>query len=65
MENQDYQKLLQYFKNLTFQEKDYEKWTTQFKERNNHIYREDRRIISAYETKWIILIFHDDPTQAY
>ncbi len=38
---------------------------TQFRERNDHIYQKDRRVVSAYETKWIILIFHDDPIQAH
>jgi len=51
MDNQDYQKLLQYLKHLTLQEKEYEKWATQFKEHNNHVYREDRRVVSAYKTK--------------
>ncbi len=62
MKNQDYQKLLQYLKNLTPQGEDYEKWATQFREHNNHIYRGDRRVILAYETKWIMSMFHDDPT---
>ncbi len=30
MDNQDYQKLLQYLKNLTFQEEDYEKVLSHF-----------------------------------
>ncbi len=51
MKNQEYQKLLQYFKNLTPQGENYEKWATQFRENNDHIYREDRRIIPAYEMK--------------
>jgi len=65
MNNQDYQKLLQYLKNLTFQEEDYEKYAIQFREYDNHIYRGDKRIMLAYETKWIILIFHDNPIQVY
>ncbi len=65
MENQDYQKLLQYLKNLTLQEEDYEKCATQFREHNDHIYKGDRRVVLAYETKWIMLMFYDDPTQAY
>ena len=65
MDNQDYQRLLQYLKNLISQEKDYEKWATQFREHNNHIYWEERRVVPAYETKWIMLIFHDDLTQAH
>src|SRR6266545_8273175 len=65
MENQDYQKLLQYLKNPTPRGEDYEKWATQFREYNDHIYKGDKRIVLAYETKWIMLIFHDDPTQAH
>ena len=65
MDNQDYQKLLQYLKNLTPQEEDYEKQTTQFREYNNHIYRGERRVIPVYEIKWIISMFYDDPTQVY
>ena len=65
MKNQDYQKLLQYFKNPTPQGEDYEKWTTQFKEYNDHIYKRERRVVLAYETKWIMSIFHDNPTQAH
>ncbi len=62
MDNQDYQKLLQYLKNLILQGEDYEKWVTQFREYNDHIYKGDRRVIPVYKTKWIMLIFHDDPT---
>ncbi len=65
MDNQDYQELLQYLKNLTPQREGYKKWATQFKERNDHIYRGDRRVVTAYEIKWIISIFHDNPTQAH
>ncbi len=38
---------------------------TQFREYNDHIYREDKRVVLAYETKWIMLMFHDDLTQAH
>ena len=65
MENQDYQELLQYLKNPTPKGEDYEKWATQFRECNNHIYRGNRRVVPTYETKWIISMFHDDPTQAH
>jgi len=51
MENQDYQKLLQYLKNPTPQGEGYEKWATQFRECNDHIYRGDRRVVPAYKTK--------------
>ncbi len=65
MDNQDYQKLLQYLKNLTPQGEDYKKWATQFRKHNNHIYQERKRVVSEYETKWIMSIFHVDPTQAH
>src|SRR6266542_184940 len=65
MKNQDYQKLLQYLKNLTPQGEDYEKWATQFREYNDHIYKGDRRVVPVYETKWIMSMFHDDLTQAH
>ncbi len=65
MNNQDYQKLLQYLKKLTSWKKDYERWITQFGEQNDHIYQENRKVVSVYKMKWIMLIFHDDPTQAY
>ncbi len=65
MKNQDYQKLLQYLKNPTPQEEDYKKWATQFREYNDYIYKEDKRVVSAYETKWIMSMFHDDLTQAH
>ncbi len=65
MENQDYQKLLQYLKNPTSQGEGYEKWATQFREHNDHIYRGDRRVVPAYETKWIMSMFHDDLIQAH
>ena len=65
MDNQDYQKLLQYLKNLTPQEEDYEKWATQFREYNDHIYKGDRRVVLAYETERIMSIFYDDPIQVH
>ncbi len=65
MKNQDYQKLLQYLKNPTPQGEGYEKWATQFREHNDHIYRGERRVVPAYETKWIMSMFHDDPTQVH
>ena len=54
-----------YLKNLTSQGEDYEKWAIQFREYNNQIYREERRVVPAYETKWIMSIFHDDLIQAH
>ena len=49
--NQEYQQLLQYLKDLTPQGEGYEKWATQFREHNNYIYQEGRRVVLAYETK--------------
>ena len=51
MDNQDYQKLLQYLKNLTSKREDYEKWATQFREYNDHIYRGERRVVLAYKDR--------------
>ena len=51
MKNQDYQKLLQYLKNPTSQGEAYEKWATQFREHNDHIYRGDRRVVAAYKNR--------------
>jgi len=51
IESQDYHKLLQYLKNLTSQGEDYEKWVTQFREHNDHIYKGEKRVILTYETK--------------
>jgi len=65
MNNQDYQKLLQYLKYLTSQGEGYEKWMTQFRKHNNHIYRGDKRVVSAYEIKWIMSMFYDDLIQAH
>ncbi len=65
MDSQDYQKLLKYLKNPTPKGEDYKKWATQFKEHNNHIYREGRRVVSAYKIKWIMSMFHDDLTKAH
>ena len=38
MDEQNYQKLLAYLKNLNKVEEEYEKWASQFEERYNHIY---------------------------
>ena len=56
MDNQKYQKLLQYLKNLIPQGEDYEKWAIQFREYNDHIYKGDKRVIPIYKTKWIISV---------
>ena len=43
----------------------YEKWARQFKERQGHIYVEERRLIPRSETTWIMSMFHDNPTSAH
>ena len=56
---------VQYLKNLTLQEEDYEKYATQFREYNEHIYKGDKRVVLIYKTKWIMLMFHDDLIQVH
>ncbi len=65
MDSQNYQKLLQYLKNPIPKREDYKKWATQFREYNDHIYRGNKRVVPAYETKWIMSIFYDNLMQAY
>ena len=43
----------------------YEKWASQFREQSNHIYVEERRLVSRYEFSWILSMFHDNPTSAH
>ena len=40
-------------------------WAEEFKEKNDQIYYNDRRIIPKEEVNWIISMFHDDLTMAY
>jgi len=65
MDNAKYQELLSYLQNPKPQSEEYEKWASQFHEKLNHIYKGERRVVSQSETKWIISMFHDDPTKAY
>ena len=51
MDEQDYQKLLAYLKNLSNQSEEYKKWTVQFEERYNHIYWKERRVVPKGEMK--------------
>src|SRR6266540_3984664 len=68
MDNEQYSELLDYLlKGQLSKEKDeiYEKWASQFREQNNHIYVEERRLVPCYELSWILSMFHDNPTSAH
>ena len=65
MEDNHYLELLQFLKGQLNKDDQYQKWANQFNERNNHIYREDRRVIPRSQVNWIISMFHDDPTMAH
>src|SRR6266542_2791092 len=65
MDNVKYQELLSYLQNLTPQSKEYEKWASQFHEKLNHVYKEERRVVSQSEIKWIMSMFHDDLIKAH
>lgn len=68
MENQKYQKLLEYLKTGNYRgndEEKFKKWAGQFREEANHIYKSEKRVIPRYEVAWIISMFHDDPTMAH
>src|SRR6266496_4069117 len=65
MDNEKYPELLSYLQNLIPQSEEYEKWANQFHEKFNHVYKEERRVVPQSETKWIMSMFHDDPTKAH
>ena len=65
MDNVKYQELLSYLQNPTPQKEKYEKWASQFHEKFNHVYKGERRVVPQSETKWIMSMFHDDPTKAH
>ena len=68
MDNEQYSELLDYLlKGQLSQGADepYEKWASQFREQNNHIYVEERQLVPRYELSWILSMFHDNPTSAY
>ncbi len=65
MEDKRYQELLSYLQNPTPQSEEYEKWASQFHEKLNHVYKEERRVVPQSETKWIMSMFHDDPTKTH
>ena len=45
MEDKRYQELLSYLQNPTPQKEEYEKWASQFHEKLNHVYKEERRAL--------------------
>ncbi len=65
MDDKRYQELLSYLQNPTPQSEEYEKWASQFHEKLNHVYKGERRVVPQAETKWIMSMFHDDPTKAH
>ena len=68
MDNEQYSDLLDYLlKGQLPKEADevYEKWVSQFREQNNHIYVKKRRLIPCYELSWIFSIFYDSLTSAH
>jgi len=65
MNKQDYQKLLAYLKNPSEVEEKYKVWASQFKEKYNHIYRGEQKVVSKEEVEWIMFMFHDDLTKAH
>ncbi len=65
MEETEYFELLEYLKGKVGGNKDYRQWASQFKEQNNHIYYNGKRVIPRYEVTWILSMFHDDPTMAH
>src|SRR6266536_5704407 len=68
MDNEQYSELLEYLLNGQLPkeaDETYEKWASQFREQSNHIYVEERRLVSRYELSWILSMFHDNPTSAH
>ncbi len=68
MNNEQYNKLLEYLLNRQLPkdtDRTYEKWASQFREQNNHIYVEERRLIPRYKLSWILSMFYDNPTSAH
>ncbi len=68
MDNEQYSELLEYlFNGQLSKEADetYEKWASQFREQNNHIYVKEWQLVTRYELSWILSMFHDNPTSAH
>ncbi len=52
MDNEQYNELLEYLLNRQLSkeaDETYIKWASQFREQNNHIYMEERRLVSHYK----------------
>ncbi len=68
MDNKQYSDLLEYLLSRQLSkeaDETYEKWASQFREQNNHIYVEERWLVPRYELSWILSMFHDNPTSAH
>ncbi len=68
MNNKHYNELLDYLLKRQLLKKvdeTYEKWVSQFRKQNNHIYVKERRLVPHYELSWILSIFHNNPTSTH
>jgi transposase InsO family protein len=65
MNDDEYFELLDFVKGKVTGNREYREWASQFKEKNNHIYFKEKRIIPRYEMTWVLSMFHDDPTMAH
>src|SRR6266498_5932907 len=68
MDNEQYNELLEYLlkEQLSKEANEtYEKWASQFRKQNNHIYVKERRLVPRYELSWILSIFHNNPTSTH
>src|SRR6266498_2806579 len=68
MDNEQYSELLEYLLTRSLPkeaDETYEKWASQFREQNNHIYVKERRLVPRYEFSWILSMFYDNPTSAH
>ena len=65
MEESQYLELLQFFKGKISKNEQYQQWAAQFREKYNHVYKGDRRVVPIWEKNWIMSIYHDDPTMAH
>ncbi len=66
MDEQDYQRLLTYLKNLReLVGEEYKKWASQFEEKYNYVYKKKWRIVSKGKTEWIMSMFHDNLTKIH
>ena len=68
MDNEQNNELLEYLlKGQLLKEanKIYEKWVSQFREQNNHIYVKEWRLIPQYKLSWILNMFYNNLTLAH